>query len=101
LGGGRMAHQLRIAKPTIGHDYRRRQVHTTSAESRHAPIKHCLEPAQLIPARSPRAGGLRPPDGKVHGHHQLALANDDHQEDAINPGAYPVFLPTPPGAHQA
>src|SRR5439155_22524145 len=33
--------------------------------------------------------------------HQLALANDDHQEDPINTREHPVFLPTPPGADES
>src|SRR5215475_12568578 len=55
---------------------------------------------QLILAQMPWAGGVGTPDGKVHGHHQFALTNDDHQENPINAGKHPVFLPTPPGAHQ-
>jgi hypothetical protein len=44
---------------------------------------------------------VRPPDSKVHGDHEFALANDHHEEDAINAGEHPVFLAAPPGAHQA
>src|SRR4051812_23476983 len=62
LGGhAHMAHKLRIAEPTIGHDYRRRQVHTASAECCHASVQHTLHPAQLITTRRPRACGVRPP----------------------------------------
>src|SRR5215831_10921524 len=38
--GGHTAHELRIAKPTIGHDDRWRQVHTAPAQGRYAPIQH-------------------------------------------------------------
>ena len=32
VGAGQMAHEFRIPKPAIGHDYGRRQVHTTAAK---------------------------------------------------------------------
>jgi hypothetical protein len=41
------------------------------------------------------------PDGKVYGHHEFALANDDHQEDPVNAREYSVFLAAPPGTNQA
>src|SRR5262249_43228951 len=100
VGRRDMAHELRIAEPTIRHDHRRWQRDTVSAERCHAVIEHALHPVQFVAARRPRAGGVRPPDGKVHGHHEFAIADHHHQEDAINPGEHPVFLPTPPGAHQ-
>jgi hypothetical protein len=70
-------------------------------ECRHASIQHALEPVQFVAAWRPRALRVGPPDGKVDGHHQFALANNDHEENPINAGEYPVFLPTPPGAHEA
>src|SRR5262249_18321230 len=81
---GYVVHELRITKPTIGHDHRRGQRHTASAKCRHASIHHALHPAQFVAARRPRACGVWPPDGKVHGHHEFALADDDHQENPIN-----------------
>ena len=48
-----------------------------------------------------RAWRVGPPDGKVDGHHQFALTNDDHQEDPINAGEHAVFLAAPPGTHEA
>jgi hypothetical protein len=39
-----MAHELRIAKPAIGHDHRRGQRDAAPAKSRHAPIQHDLHP---------------------------------------------------------
>src|SRR5437867_11612367 len=69
VSSGHVAHELRIAKPTIRDKYRGRELHTMSAESRHAPIQHALYPAQFVAARRSRAGGVRPTDGKVHGHH--------------------------------
>ena len=96
-----MAHELRIAKPAVGHNDRRRQRHAASAERRHASIQHGLHPVQFVAAWRPRAGGVRPPDGKVDGHHQFAIADHHDEQDAINPGEHPVFLPTPPGAHEA
>src|SRR5918992_356277 len=101
MGGGYMAHELRIAEPAIGHDHRRRQVHAASAECCHASIQHALYPVQFVPARRPRAGGVGPTDGQVDGDDQLALAKDHDQQDPINAGEHPVFLPTPPGAHHA
>src|SRR5262245_16032635 len=96
-----MAHELGITKPTIGHDYRRRQCHAASADGRHASIQHALYPVQFIPARSSRPRGIGPANSKVDGHHQFAIADDHDEEDAINTGEYPVLLPTPPGTHQA
>src|SRR4030095_3778227 len=101
VGGGHMAHELGIAKPTIGHDYRRRQVHAASAEGRHASIQYALYPVQLVPTRPSRPCGLGPANGKVDGHHQFALADDHDEEDAINTGEHPVLLATPPGTNQA
>src|SRR6266446_5009632 len=97
VGGGHKAHELRIAKPTIGHDHRWGQRHAASAECRHASIQHGLYPVQFVAARRPRAGGVGTTDGKVHGDHEFAIANDHHQEDPINAREDPVFLPTPPG----
>src|SRR2546427_6308316 len=96
-----MTHELRITKPTIGHDQRRRQRHAASAECRHASIQHALYPVQFVPARPSRALRVWPTDGKVDGDHQFAIADDDHEQDAINAGEYLVILPTPPGAHKA
>src|SRR5262249_10988818 len=96
-----VAHELRIAEPTIRHDHWRGQRDAASAESGYASIEHALHPVQFVAARRPRAWGVGPPDGKVDGHHQFALANDDHQEDPINTGEHPVFLPAPPGTNQA
>jgi hypothetical protein len=101
VGGGYKADELRIAKPTIGHDYRRGQLHATSAECRHTSIQHALYPVQFVPARPPRALRVWPTDGKIDGHHQLAITDDHDQEDPINAGEHPVFLPTPPGANMA
>src|SRR5262249_5396295 len=65
VGSGHMAHELRIAKPAIGHDHWWGQRHTASAESRHASIQHALEPVQFVAAWRPRALRGGPPDGKV------------------------------------
>src|SRR5262249_30811474 len=97
---GYVVHELRITKPTIGHDHRRGQRHTASAECRHATIHHALHPAQFIAARRSRAGGVGTSNSKVHGDHELALADDDDEEDPINTPEHPVFLPTPPGADE-
>src|SRR5258705_5578383 len=95
-----MAQELRITKPTIGHNQRRRQLHAASAECRYASIQHALYPVQFVPARPPRALRVWPTDGKIDGDDQLALADDHDQEDPINTGEHPVFLPTPPGADE-
>jgi hypothetical protein len=96
-----MAHEFRIAEPAIRDDHRRRQVHAASAKGRQASIQHALYPVQFVPARRPRAGGVGPTDGKVDGDDQLALAKDHNQQDSINTGEHPVFLPTPAGANKA
>src|SRR5262245_11568549 len=68
---GHVAHELRIAKPTIRDEQQRSQRHTTSSECRHASIQHDLYPVQFVPTRCPRAGGIGPTDGKVDGHQQF------------------------------
>jgi hypothetical protein len=85
-----MAHELRIAKPAIGYDDQRGQRHTALAESRHASIQHNPHPVQFVAARCPRAYRVGTPDGKVHGHYEFALADDDHEKDPINPREHPV-----------
>jgi hypothetical protein len=101
VGRRDMAHELRIAKPAIRHDHLRGQLYAASAEGCHASIQHDLHPVQFITARRPRPWRVGPPDGKVHGHHQLTIANDHNQENPVNTREYPMFLATPPGTHQA
>src|SRR5215471_5601055 len=96
-----MAHELRIAKPAIGHDQRRGQRDATPTKSRQTPVEHALHPTELVTTRHARPLRIRATDGKVHGHHAFALTNDDHQEDPINTREYSVFLAAPPGTHEA
>src|SRR5262245_45592838 len=98
---GHVAHELRIAEPAIGHDHRLGQLDATSVECRHAAIQHALYPVQFVAAWPSRTFGVRPPDGKVDGHHQFAISDHHDEQDAINTGEHAVFLPTPPGAQQA
>ena len=101
MGGGHMAHELGITKPTIRNDHRRCQRHAASAERRHTSVQHELEPVQFVAARRPRAWGGRPTNGKVDGDDQFALAQDDHEEEPVNAREDPMFLPTPPGADES
>src|SRR5215468_10417890 len=96
-----MAHELRIAKPAIGHDHRWGQLDAAPAKSRYASIQHALYPVQLVPARCPRACGVWPPDGKVDGDDQLALADNHDKQHPINAREHPVFLAAPPGTNEA
>src|SRR5215831_19927778 len=57
---GYVAHELRIAKPTIRHDHRRGQLDAASAECGHASIEHALYPVQFVAARRPRPYGVWP-----------------------------------------
>src|SRR5262249_15215156 len=100
VSGSHMAHELRIAKPAISHDHRRRHFHTASAECHHASIQHALDPAQFVAARCPRAWGVGPTDGKVDGDDQLALTDHYDQQHPVNAREHPVFLAAPPGTHQ-
>jgi hypothetical protein len=77
--GRGVAHELRIAEPTICDDHRRWQCHTASAEGCHPSIQDALYPVQFVPTRSSRPRGIGPANGKVDGHHQFAIA-DDHDE---------------------
>src|SRR5215467_1281155 len=90
VGAGQIAHEFRITKPAIGHDYGRGQCRTASAECRHAPIQHALQPVQFVAARRPRAWRVGPPDSKVDGDDQLALADHYDEQDAINTREHPV-----------
>src|SRR5918999_64865 len=101
VGRRDMAHELRIAKPAIGHDHRRGQRDAAPAQSCQTPVEHALHPMELVTTRSARPLWIRATDGKIDGHYQFTLTNDDHQEDPINAREHPVLLPTPPGAHQA
>src|SRR5512132_2960051 len=65
------------------------------------PVEHALHPAQFVSARRPRACRVGTTDGKVHGHHQFAIANDDHQEAPINARKHPFFLAAPPCTNQS
>jgi hypothetical protein len=69
-------------------------------ECRYAPIQHALDPVQFVAAGCPRAYGVGPTDGKIDGHHEFAIADDDHEEDPINTRQHPVFLAASPGANQ-
>jgi hypothetical protein len=74
---GHVAHELRIAESAIRDDHRRMQLQAEPTQGRHAPVQHNLQQAQFVSARPPKALRVRPPDGKVHRHHQFAIA-DDH-----------------------
>src|SRR4030095_2314835 len=101
VGGGYMGHELGITEPAIRDDHKRWQCHTASVECCHASIEHALHPTELVTTRSARPLRIRATYGKIHGNDQLPIADDDNQEDPINPREHPVFLPAPPGAHDA
>jgi len=73
-----MAHELRIAKPAIGHDHWRGQRNAAPAKSRQTPVEHALHPTELVTTRSARPLRIRATDGKVDGHHEFAIA--DHHD---------------------
>src|SRR5262249_33607226 len=100
VGRRDMAHELRIAKPAIGHNHWRRQCHATSAERRHASIQHELEPVQFVAARRPGTYGVRSPDGKVDRDNQFTLAIPPTRRDPTTPGNSRVSCPLPPGPHR-
>src|SRR5262245_54234062 len=101
VGRRDMAHELRIAKPAIGHDHRWGQLDAAPTKSRYTSVQHDLHPVQFVTAWRPSAYGVRPTDGKVDRHHQLALTNNHDEQHPINPGEHPVFLATPPFSRQA
>src|SRR5215831_2192918 len=101
MRGGHMAHELRIAEPTIRHDHRWGQLDAASAEGCHASIEHALHPTEFVTTRSARPLRIRATDGKIHGDHEFALTNDDHQEEPINTGEHPMFLAAPPRTNKA
>src|SRR5215471_10755822 len=76
VGRRDMAHELRIAKPAIGHDHRWGQLDAAPTKSRYTPVQHDLHPVQFVAAWRPRACGVGPTDGKVHGYHELAITDD-------------------------
>jgi hypothetical protein len=91
-----MAHQLGIAKPTIGRNARRRQVESALAKGVETIIDHRTSPMEFVAAWRTRAAMSRSPNGKVDRHHPLAIANDHHQQESINAREHPVLLTTPP-----
>ena len=74
-----MLHKLRVAKPTIGNHYGRRQRQATPCKRRQTLVEHHSGPAQFVPARRPRPYRIRPSNGKVHWDDQATIAND-HQK---------------------
>src|SRR5687767_6494120 len=68
-----------LPKPAISRDDRRGQAQAAFTQGRQAHIDHLSSPTQLVPARPSRPYGIGAPHGEIHRHHQLAIANDDHQ----------------------
>src|SRR5262245_18941131 len=101
VGRRDMAHELRITKPTIRDDHRQGQFYTAPTKGCHAAIQHALHPVQFVPTWPSRPLRIGPSDSIVHGHHEFALSDHHDEQDAINTGEYPVFLPAPPGAHES
>ena len=65
-----------------------------SAECCQTSIQHTLHPVQFVLAWCSRPVRIRPTNGKVHRHHQLAIVNDNDEQHAIDTGEQPVFLAT-------
>src|SRR5215471_18744701 len=86
---GYVAHELRITKPTVRDDYRRGQLYTAPTKGRYASIQHALHPVQFVAARRSKPRRIGPPDGKVDGHHEFAIAEHHDEQNAINTGEHP------------
>ena len=91
-----MAHQLRVAEPTIGDSHGRREVQAASGQGRQALIEHDLDPREL--SATACSGPLRigPTHGKVHRHDELAIAHDHQHEHAIDTADHALVLATVP-----
>jgi hypothetical protein len=91
-----VAHQLRVAEPTIGDGHGRRQVQAASGQGRQALIAHALDPREL--GATACSGPLRvgPTHGKVHRHDELAIAHDYQPEHAIDTADHTLVLATVP-----
>jgi hypothetical protein len=55
---------------------------------------------EFVLAAPPRAFGIGAPDGKVDGDDELAIANDNSEQDAINAGHGAFVLTAPPPADE-
>src|SRR2546430_7657368 len=95
-----VAHELRVAEPTIGHDHRGGERYALFGKSRQAFIEHVLGQVELVVAAPPRAFGIGPTDGKVERDDALAIANDDQEEDTIEAGHSAFELPAVPRADE-
>ena len=71
-----MLHQCCVATPPIPHAERSGERHPTAPQRRQALIAHGPRPVQFVPAGSPRADGVRSPNGTIHWHHHWPVAND-------------------------
>jgi len=100
MGVGHMGHQLRVTAPAIGHHQRGWQVEAAAAQGRQALSKHDLSPAELGAATPPWAVGIGPTPGQVDRHHQLAIADAQQQQHALNAIHHALVLPPPPRANQ-
>jgi hypothetical protein len=97
VDGRHRGQELGSTQPAIRDDYRRWQCHAAAAACCNASIEPALHPAPFVTARRPRTWRGGPMDGKVDGHHQLALANDHDQQHPIKAREHPVRLATPQG----
>ncbi len=95
-----VAHEFRVAEPTIGHDHRGGERDALFGKSRQALIEHVLGQVELVVAASPRAFGIGPTDGKVKRDDELAIANDNQEEDTIDAGHGAFELPAVPRANE-
>src|SRR2546422_431087 len=95
-----VAHELGVAEPTIGHDHRDGERYASFGKSRQALIEHILGEVELVVAAPPGAFGIGPTDGKVERDDELAIANDDQEEDTIDAGHGAFKLPAVPRADE-
>jgi hypothetical protein len=65
-----------------------------SAQGLQALIEHDLSPREFAVTPSPGSFGIRPPDGEVNRYDQFAIANDDHEQDAVHTADYALVLAT-------
>src|SRR6266568_3388109 len=93
-----VAPELRVAAPPLGPAPRGGERDAVFGQSRQACIEPVLGQVELVVAAPPRACGLGPTDGTVERDEELAIANDDQEEDPIDAGHGAFARPAGPRA---
>src|SRR5215468_7841029 len=98
---GPVAHQFRVAEPTIGHQHGWGQGHTAFGGGGQTLIEQVLGEMELVLAFAPRPFGIGAADGKINRNDEFAIADDHEQQHPIDAKDGAFELTTPPAAHES